>query len=934
MKNATALHLIHRCTLVVALLAAMLLVSSSLALATTPAGTRIVNQGVIRYEDEAGNEYTTTSNRVVIEVLPVYGISILPDGTAGSPGQSQDAVAGQHVYFPYKLTNTGNTEDSYRLTPTLEASSTFLPQLPDGNTGIEIFWDRNMNGVVDSGEPVVASWRDLDGDGAIDAGEVTKSDLGPLQQDEITGLIIAYTVPAGANAGDVAYVGVDGVSVHDSAAQDLGNVHETAVIDDAVIAVTKSASPSSVAPGGTVTYTISGENRGTQPARSRNYDVNGGTDNYTGVLIYDIIPTYNGTPFTLTGTPSGTPTGGTVIYANPTDPNTDPTSWSWSTTYNPGPHKVIGYVTSDGSTNQDLAVNDTISLTFQVNVPADYPAGYVDNYSYVSYKDNQPTPQDHTVTSNDAPVEVLAQAGVDIKDTDYLGVTPNPPDDGNGSSNDTETYSTAAAGSTVAFTNRITNTGTATDVFDIFLDSSSTIPAGWTVTFYKSDGVSPLPDTDGDGTPDVGSLMPGDHRDIMVKVTIPSDQAADTSGWDAIIEARSSLNTTVSDTTTDRIEQVTQAGVNIQNRDNGSDPSPTIAAGECADYPLDVINTGQAPDVFTISWNGLSAGWTVVFYRDANDDGILDPDEKTPVTRTVLLDPGEEGHFVAVVCSPADAAPTTGLGIDFIATSTNNPSVTDTQPDTINVSSACAITLVPDHSGIVRPGGAVWYEHTLKNTGDSTTTVNLTLNATTGWEHLLYYGEAYGGYAAGDLVMDTDSDGTPDVPNLAAGAEVKLEIKVFAPTDAPEGMTDISTLTAVAGCRASDDVADVSQVVSGGLVLHKEQEITDTNGNGVTGDPGDQITYTTSYKNLSAGSLYNVTVYETIPAHTSYVVGSADGGTPPAGLTVIIEFSTDGGNTWSTTQSTDVTNIRWKLSGPLPSGAQSSVGVSFQVTIE
>jgi len=793
-----------------------------------------------------------------------------------------------------------------------------------------------MNGVIDSGEPLVASWRDLNGDGIVDSGEVTNDPLGPLHQDELTGLIVAYNVPAGASAGNAAYVGVDGTSTHDLAAQDLGNVHETSVIADAVIAVTKSASPSSVNPGDTVTYTVSGENRGTQPARGRAYDVDGGTDNYTGVLIYDIIPQYNGTPFTVTGTPSGSPPGGTVIYADPANPNTDPTGWSWSTTYTAG-WKAIGYVTSDGTTNQDLAVDGTISLAFDVTVPGDHPAGYVDNYGYVSYADNQPTPQDHIVSSNDAPVEVLATAGVDIRDTDYItGLTPNPPDDDSGSTNDTQTYTTAAAGTTVEFTNRVTNTGTADDVFDIFLDDSSTIPSDWTVTFYKSDGVSPLPDTDGDGDPDIGSLNAGDSHDIVVKVTIPADQAAGNntgSGWSAVIDARSSLNTTVSDTTIDRISAVTQAGVNIQNRDDGADPSPIVSAGECADYPLDVINTGQAPDVFTLSWSGLDAGWSVVFYRDADDDGVLDPEEKVPVTSTVLLSPGGEDHFVAVVCSPADAAPGAST-INFIATSTNNTSVTDTQPDTINVSSACAITLVPDRSGIVRPGGVVWYEHTLKNTGDQATTVNLTLTATTGWTHLLYYGTSYGSYAAGDLVVDTGSDGTPDVPNLAAGTEVKIEVKAFAPSDAAEGTTDIVTITAVAACGASADAVDVTQVVSGGLVLHKEQQVSNSNVNGIAGDPGDRITYTTSYKNLSAGPLFDVTVYETIPAHTSYVVGSADGGTPPGGLTVTIEFSSDGGASWSSSQSVAVTNVRWKLSGPLPAGAESIAGVSFEVEIK
>ncbi len=923
----------------------ILLLSSSAVLAITPAGTQIVNQGTILYRDPAGNEYTTTSNQVVIEVLPVYGLSILPNGTAASPGQSQDAVAGQWVYFPYTLTNTGNTDDSYLLTPTVDGSSTFLPQLPDGTTGIEIFWDKNMNGVIDSGEPLVASWRDLDGDGAIDAGEVTNENLGPLRQDEITGLIIAYEVPAGASAGDVAYVGVNGVSVHDSTAQDQGNVHATTVIDDAVVAVSKSVNSSSVNPGDTVTYVISGENRGTQPARGRAYDVDGGTDNYTGVLIYDIIPVYNATAFTVTGTPSGTPTGGTVLYADPTDPNTDPSTWSWSTTYSAG-DKVIGYVTSDSTTNQDLAVNATISLSFQALVPSDHLAGYVDNYGYVNYADNQPTPQSHTVISNDAPVEVLPTAGVDIRDTDYLGLTPNPPDDDSGSANDTETYTTAAAGTSILFRNRVTNTGTADDVFDISLATASTLPTGWSVTFLKSDGASPLTDTDGDGIPDVGALAAGAYRDIVVKVTIPADQSAAAGPWDAVIQARSRLNTTVSDTTTDRLNAVTQAGVNIQNRDAGPDPSPTISAGECADYPLDVINTGQSSDVFALSWAGLATGWTVVFYRDANDDGVLDPEEKIPVTSTALLAPGAEDHFVAVICSPRDAAPVTGLGIDFIATSANNAGVSDTQSDTINVSAACAISLVPDRSGIVRPGGVVWYEHVLKNAGDVATTVNLTITATSGWTYLLYYGEDYDdgaghAYSAGDPVVDTDGDATPDVPSLAAGAQVRLEIKVFAPSDVAAGATDITTLTALAACGASADAVDVTQVVSGGLVLHKTQQVIDYNGNGVLGDPGDRITYMTSYKNISAGPLLDVTVYETIPAHTSYVVGSATEGTPPGGLSVTIEFSTDGGGSWTYTpvdsgDGTDpnVTNIRWKLSGPLPAGAESSVGVSFSVEIK
>lgn len=926
----------------VLLLIVVLLLLSSVVTAKTPAGTRIVNQGVILYEDPSGNEYKASSNQVIILVTPVYGISILPDGTVSAPGQQQDTVSDQAVSYPYTLTNTGNTDDIYILTPTYDAgNSDFRPQLPGGGTGMEVFWDRNTNGVVDAGEPLVASWNDTNDDGIVDLAEVARLDLGPLVQDELTGLIFSYVVPGEAADGAVAYAGIDGASTHfgeepaGASGGDVGNIHKTTVIDDAVIQLTKSATPLRVDPGASVEYTIDGLNTGTQAANPVDFDVDGGTDNYSGVLVYDVIPTYSDTPFTLTGTPSGTPIGGTIVYADPADPDSDPASWNWSTTYTAG-WKVVGYVTSG-----QLDVDATASLTFSAVIPVNHPAGYVHNYGYVKYADNQ-TPQDtHTVTSNDAPIEVGTEAGVVIEDTDYLSPAPpdNPPDDGSGVSNDTQTYPTAAAGETKAFTNRVQNAGSAEDTFDITLADVSTIPADWTVTFYKSDGLTPLPDTDGDGTPDTGPIAPDGYRDIVVKVSIPGDQPTLTAAKTAIIEATSSNDTQESDTTSDVIEGITEAGVNIQNRDGGSDPSPTIAAGECAQYPLDVINTGQSPDLFILSWSAPASGWNITFYRDIDDDGALANSEKVPVTQTVALDPGEEDHFVAVVCSPDDAAPGTGKSLGFTATSTNNPSVFDTQPDTMNLSAACGVDVGPDRSGIVRPGGAVWYDHTLKNTGDQATTVNLTLTTTTSWTHILYYAQDYDdgsghSYVSGDFVVDTDSDGDPDIPNLNPAAEVLLSLKVFAPSNVAQGKTNIVTLTAVADCQAADDAVDITQVVSGGLVLRKEQSVTDTNANGVLGDPGDRITYTTSYKNLSAGPLSDVTVYEMIPEHTSYVDSSASGGTPPSGLSVMIEFSNDGGASWSSSEPTGVTNIRWHLSGPLPAGAESTTGVSFAVVIE
>ncbi len=299
-----------------------------------------------------------------------------------------------------------------------------------------------------------------------------------------------------------------------------------------------------------------------------------------------------------------------------------------------------------------------------------------------------------------------------------------------------------------------------------------------------------------------------------------------------------------------------------------------------------------------------------------------------------------------MVCAPPDAGPEDGLPVTFTATSTNNPDVSDSQANTVNVAAECAIRIGPDLSGAVRPGGVVRYEFLLRNVGDVETTVTLVAEGTMPWDRLIYYGQTYSAdtytYEAGDRVADTNGDGA-DVPSLASEAEVLLVVRLFAPAGVPEGTVDIMTLTASADCdpEAVAEAVAVTQVVSGGLLLHKRQEVVDP-GSGEAVLPGDRIRYTTEYKNLSARPLQAVTVYEAIPEHTSYVVGSAEKGTPPAGIDVDdveIEFSNDGGLSWSYTpqgSGTDpsVTNIRWKLTEPLPAGAASEEGVSFEVEID
>ncbi len=80
----------------------------------------------------------------------------------------------------------------------------------------------------------------------------------------------------------------------------------------------------------------------------------------------------------------------------------------------------------------------------------------------------------------------------------------------------------ARPGSTADARVSVTNTGTGTDTFDMTFSS----PSGWSATFYESDGSTPLPDSDGDGTPDTGALAAGASIDVVLRADVPTGASA------------------------------------------------------------------------------------------------------------------------------------------------------------------------------------------------------------------------------------------------------------------------------------------------------------------------------------------------------------------------------------------------------------------------
>jgi uncharacterized repeat protein (TIGR01451 family) len=103
------------------------------AFAATGAGTQITNTATATYPDpDGGPDLTATSNQVVVTTLPVPSLTITPNGATATPftpaNYSTGVVSpGQKVAVLYTLTNTGNVDDFYTLSPDANQTSGITP---------------------------------------------------------------------------------------------------------------------------------------------------------------------------------------------------------------------------------------------------------------------------------------------------------------------------------------------------------------------------------------------------------------------------------------------------------------------------------------------------------------------------------------------------------------------------------------------------------------------------------------------------------------------------------------------------------------------------------------------------------------------------------------------------------------------------------------
>ncbi len=277
-------------------------------------------------------------------------------------------------------------------------------------------------------------------------------------------------------------------------------------------------------------------------------------------------------------------------------------------------------------------------IEFEINIAPGIPVATVlKNVAQISYVDNEGT-RAPAKSTQPAEFTVTGVEGVTLR-----GMT----------------IASAEPGSTVTFENLLTNVGAKADTFDITL-SGSTYPQGTVFKLYKPDGITPLADTDGNGTADTGVVAgAGGTYKIIVKAQLPNGSAG--GPYTISKNAKSASNPAVSASDADIVRTIAPLCRMVLE----SNYSGSVAAGGTIFYTHVLTNVGNCSETVTYPANFLSnssSGWVAQVFVDnpiaggLSIVGVLDStDVALTSANTMTVPPGGRIVFLARVTAPANA---------------------------------------------------------------------------------------------------------------------------------------------------------------------------------------------------------------------------------------------------------------------------------------
>lgn len=827
--------------------------------------------------NQASATYTDDSN--VVRTATSNTIQTVVQQVASlslSSTQTKVVAPGGTVYFPHTLSNTGNGTDTFALTAI------------DAGTGTITFSN-------------LAIYPDANGDGVPDNFTAISSS-GPLAAGSSFTFIVAATVPGTVTASNDETVTVTATSGF-TPGQNEFNTDSVTVSSNAIINMTKSVTPGSANAGtGPVTYTLTYTNTGNATA--------------TGLTITDVIPagvTYNAG--SGVGQARWSVTGSTAL----TDAE-DGTQVSGAYT--------IDYSFSTGTVtaiiNQVLP-GETRTLTFEVNIPAGTLPGTVSNTASFSYDDGSTTAVGAT---NPATLTVNQAAAVVVNNAS--GSTNN------GGAYDEITVASAPQGGTVTFNAYVHNTGNGSDSFDISVVNGS-FPSGTTFNLFKSDGVTPLIDTNGNSTPDTGALSAGGSYQVVVKAILPvgstggpytatltgvskyDGSKSDPANLNLTAITANTVDLTINTARSDSTPPGTAASGNAASTGFGAGPESSVVSAQAANpgttstFVIKVNNTSGIADTFNLAVSqnttfapaSLPSGWSVTFRADASGVAANCSSTGAVISNTGVVNAGANTTVCAVVSLPASAS--AGARDFFFRSLSPTSGAVDILHSGILVNTVRAISVTNNQSGQVFPGGTVVYPMTVTNNGNVTEGTVATAGTpdgssdskvilgladslvAQGWTSVLYLD------VNGNNQIDSGEPVIVDlagIGGLASGQSASLLLKVFAPSGAGLGDINTTTLTATTSgvisgtaAPAAASATATSSVISGQVTLNKLQAL-DAACDGTpdasyalttitTGAvPGACILYQVTAKNVGTADVSGLVVSDSTPENTVYNAGT------------------------------------------------------------
>lgn len=352
---------------------------------------------------------------------------------------------------------------------------------------------------------------------------------------------------------------------------------------------------------------------------------------------------------------------------------------------------------------------------------------------------------------------------------------------------------------------------------------------------------------------------------------------------DSTNAARSATSNTVITT----VQQVASIGLSAGT-------AKTAAPGAQVTYAHAITNNGNGADTFALasSNSGAYAMTGVVFYADANGDGIAD--NATPITSTGNLAPGAVFRVVAVATLPAGATNGSVNNLVLTATSGFNGAVTASATDTTTVLTGAAIDITANSAGAGAPGAGPGVEATavatnsaaagtttrftmyLNNSGGSADTFNLAASTDSSFGAMTL--------PSGWSVVFKDANGmtiTSATANPGTAALVYADVTIAA--GAPDGTTDLYFRALSPTSGVNDRIHDAVTVVTAGpqVTLSKTQAL-DANCDGIADTPfsnasittgavpGACIRYEISAANVGVTNVTAIVITDNIPANTVY----------------------------------------------------------------